>query len=220
MSTTWSCLCLDVNGPEVIRFWAHALRLTHKPGDDPGDPGALFGPDGLVVELEPVPEPKQAKHRVHFDLHVGSVDELTSLGATAVLPAEQSGFHWTVLEDPEGGELCAFVRDDPPAHRLYDVIVDSADPEAIARWWAEVFGVEVGSDGNDWGVDQVPGMPFESLVFTPVPEPKTVKNRIHWDVHGDVAELERAGAKVLAERSRWVTMADPEGNEFCVLPPD
>jgi hypothetical protein len=46
-----------------------------------------------------------------------------------------------------------------------------------------------------------------------------VKNRIHWDVRGDVAELEAAGARVLWEMKRWVTMADPEGNEFCVFPP-
>ena len=62
-------------------------------------------------------------------------------------------------------------------------------------------------------------MPFENIVFVPVPEPKTVKNRIHWDVRGDVAEFAQAGARVLWEMPRWVTMADPEGNEFCVFPP-
>ena len=103
------------------------------------------------------------------------------------------------------------------------MVVDSAHPEAIAGWWADRFGVEAdtgGEDGEVWGIDKVPGMPFENLVFVPVPEPKTVKNRVHWDVRGDVAELERAGARVLAERSRWTVMADPEGNEFCVFPPD
>ena len=222
MSTTWYCLCLDVNGPEVGDFYANALRVTLKPGDDPDDAGALIGPDGLLMELERVPEPKATKSRVHLDLHVGSVDELTGLGATVVLPSEQSGFHWTVLQDPEHGELCAFVREDPPANRLYEVIVDSAHPEAIAGWWADRFGVEAESDGVHpwWWVDKVPGMPFENLVFNPVPEPKTVKNRMHWDVRGDVAELERAGARVLAERPRWVVMADPEGNEFCAFPPD
>jgi hypothetical protein len=53
-----------------------------------------------------------------------------------------------------------------------------------------------------------------------VPEPRTVKNRVHWDVRGDVAELERAGARILREMPRWTVMADPEGNEFCVFPPD
>ncbi len=122
---------------------------------------------------------------------------------------------------PGGNEFCAFLSDEPPTNRLYDVVVDSAHPEAIAGWWADRFGVEAANDGThpDWGIDKVHGMQFENLVFVPVPEPKTVKNRIHWDVRGDVGEFERAGARVLAERPRWVVMADPEGNEFCVFPP-
>jgi len=66
------------------------------------------------------------------------------------------------------------------------------------------------------------------VVFAPVPEPKTVKNRIHWDVYGDVSELASAGATVLrapdgdsstgaAGGISWTVMADPEGNEFCVF---
>ena len=61
-------------------------------------------------------------------------------------------------------------------------------------------------------------MPFESMLFDPVPEPKTVKNRMHWDVYGDVAELVGRGATVLDEQPRWTVLADPEGNEFCVFP--
>jgi len=220
MPTTWHGLCLDVNGPEGGEFWAKALRVKHQPGDTPDNPGALIGPEGVLMELEPVLDPKATKNRVHFDLRVPSIEEVTDLGATVVLPADKSGFPWTLLEDPAGNEFCAFLSDEPPANRLYDVVVDSAHPEAIAGWWADRFGVEVDTDGDDWGIGKVPGMPFENLVFVPVPEPKTVKNRVHWDVRGDVAELERAGAKVLAERRRWVVMADPEGNEFCVLPPD
>ena len=56
------------------------------------------------------------------------------------------------------------------------------------------------------------------MVFAPVPEPKTVKNRLHWDVYGDVGELEAHGARTLWEMPRWTVMADPEGNEFCVFP--
>jgi hypothetical protein len=63
-------------------------------------------------------------------------------------------------------------------------------------------------------------MPFEGIVFGPVPEPKTVKNRIHWDVYGDTAELLAAGATLLRRKDteiRWDVLADPEGNEFCVF---
>ena len=94
------------------------------------------------------------------------------------------------------------------------------DPEAQARWWADVFGVQPMNDGQEfWFLEEVPGMPFESLVFTPVPEPKTVKNRIHWDLYGDVDDLVARGATVLAELPGSKVLADPEGNEFCVFPP-
>ena len=56
------------------------------------------------------------------------------------------------------------------------------------------------------------------LFFTRVPEPKTVKNRVHWHVRGDVRTLEAHGATRLGEGDGLVTLADPEGNEFCVLP--
>ena len=220
MTATWYSLCIDVYGPGLGEFWAKAMGGTFRPSTKEDGFDWIEGPEGLVAVMCAVPEGKTVKHRVHLDLHVGSIEELTDLGATVVLPAEESGFRWTVLQDPQGGELCGFVRDEPPAFRLYEVIVDSGDPETMARWWAERFGVKADSDGTNpwWWIDEVPGMPFENVVFVPVPEPKTVKNRIHWDVRGDVAEFEKAGARVLWEMPRWVTMADPEGNEFCVFP--
>lgn len=60
-------------------------------------------------------------------------------------------------------------------------------------------------------------------VFTPVPEPKTVKNRVHWDVLLDdatVDDLVAAGATVLRrpdDEIDWTVLADPEGNEFCAF---
>ena len=62
------------------------------------------------------------------------------------------------------------------------------------------------------------------MVFARVPEPKTVKNRLHWDVHGELDELLDAGARLLRARGEdidWHVLADPEGNEFCLFaPPD
>ena len=61
------------------------------------------------------------------------------------------------------------------------------------------------------------------MVFSPVPEPKTVKNRLHWDVRGELDELLGAGARLLRSRGddiRWNVLADPEGNEFCLFAPD
>lgn len=172
----------------------------------------------MGIALCPVPEEKTVKHRVHLDVHTDSVETLLDL--EAIRAEGYSGDPWTVLLDPGGGELCAFVRENPiPAYRTYELTVDSADPQAQARWWAAIFAVQPENDGAaNWSIAGVRGMPFESFVFDPVPEPKTVKNRIHWDVYGDVDTLVAAGASVLAELPRWTVLADPEGNEFCVFP--
>ena len=76
--------------------------------------------------------------------------------------------------------------------------------------------------GFSW-LEDVPGCPFDSIDFAPVPEPKTVKNRIHWDITSDDLDgILARGATVLAEPTKptpWHVLADPEGNEFCVFPP-
>ena len=216
-------LCIDaVDAPLLGRFWANALGLAYVAAPDGGC--HLTGPTPQhTVWVNDVPEPKTAKHRVHLDVPTGDVDDLVRLGAR-VLEPPADGRHWTVLADPEGGELCAFVREEPPAYRLYEIGVDAADPTTIAAWWAEVYGARLGGGpdhGYSW-VDEIDGAPFESLVFAPVPEPKTVKNRIHWDVTADdVDPMLSAGARLLRRRDDeidWDVLADPEGNEFCAFP--
>jgi catechol 2,3-dioxygenase-like lactoylglutathione lyase family enzyme len=109
---------------------------------------------------------------------------------------------------------------------LSEVLIDCADAERLARFWCDVLGWEV-LDRDDEDVEI--GDPNGSirLVFLPVPEPKTIKNRVHIDVHaadGDQdTEVERLiglGATHVDVGQRdvsWVVLADPEGNEFCVL---
>jgi hypothetical protein len=125
------------------------------------------------------------------------------------------------MRDPEGAELCVFVREEVPDYRLYEIGVDSARPSSIAEWWAQVLGARLGHDQSGFSyLESIPGAPFESLVFAPVPEPKTVKNRIHWDVTGSVEELLARGARLLRSPDDdvyWTVLADPEGNEFCVF---
>jgi len=137
-----------------------------------------------------------------------------------------------VMADPDGGEFCAFLRppDEVPGYRVHGLVVDAVEPESIARWWHGVLGGELhgGEDRGWWWLGRVPGLPIRSFDFVPVSEPKTVKNRIHWDVYGDVEALVRAGGTLLSERggdpsagsvqrNGGHVMADPEGNEFCVF---
>ena len=130
---------------------------------------------------------------------------------------------WTVLADPEGGELCAFVRD-PERCRTTESTSWSSTPPIQSRSrrggpsatppMSVMIKIRAspGSTGS-------PGMPW-AMVFTWVPEPKTVKNRMHWDVWGETAALVAAGATLLRGRDDeigWDVLADPEGNEFCVF---
>jgi Glyoxalase-like domain len=212
-------LCLDVADAVLMgRFWAGALGL-HEPQ---GRHQMLFDDvDTHALWLNRVLEPKTVKHRVHLDVHAASVEELVATGARVVDETQP----WTELVDPEGGEFDAFVRppDRLPRYRVYELVVDAADPERIAGWWASRFGTEPQSRAGEdfrW-LDPASGLPWE-MVFTHVPEPKTVKNRLHWDVYGVTAELLDEGARLLRSRDdeiAWDVLADPEGNEFCVFTP-
>ncbi|MFI6807841.1 VOC family protein [Streptomyces luteogriseus] len=105
------------------------------------------------------------------------------------------------------------------------VMVDSADPEALGRWWVEALGwVVVNDEPDEFEIrpapDRTPG-----LLFTSVPERKTIKNRLHLDFRPDDQKAEVARLLALGARHAdigqgeqpWVTLSDPEGNEFCVL---
>jgi hypothetical protein len=111
---------------------------------------------------------------------------------------------------------------------LREIVVDCNDPAVVARFWGQVLGWDVRDhDGVLWM--SATGEPFPDLVlvFVPVPEKKSTKNRIHLDVSPSGCDRDDEVARVLSlgasrvdvgqgEQS-WVVLADPEGNEFCVL---
>ncbi|MEN3310369.1 MAG: hypothetical protein V7603_6571 [Micromonosporaceae bacterium] len=112
------------------------------------------------------------------------------------------------------------------ASRWYTVVVDASDPARLARWWAEVLDYRILFETADEVVVARDENTYPGLVFVPVPEPRTVKNRLHIDLNPDDqdAEVERLvdkGARRVdvgqGEKATWVVLADPEGNEFCVL---
>ncbi len=105
------------------------------------------------------------------------------------------------------------------------ITVDSEDPAALSAWWAEVLEwTMIGEEPDEYEIrPESPDAP--GLLFLRVPEPKTVKNRLHIDLRptdqdAEVARLLGLGAtrtSVGEGDVSWVVMADPEGNEFCVL---
>lgn len=219
---TYQDLCIDVHDARRMgEFWAAVLGLELHLHDD-GD-AHLDGPTPTHrVWINTVPEPLTVKQRVHLDVFARSADDVVALGAT---PVDLESFRWRVLRDPEGGELCVFERTEVPDPRLYELVVDCAEPRAIAEWWGDVLGAVAKHDtehGWSW-VESIPGAPIQAIAFVPVPEPKTVKNRVHFDVTtADLPGLVARGATVLRERDdqiRWTVMADPDGNEFCAFDP-
>ena len=104
--------------------------------------------------------------------------------------------------------------------------IDCADPAALAAFWAEALNYDTlpGDDPNEATVAPKDG-PGTHLLFFRVPERKSVKNRLHLDLRPDdqAAEVERIlalGAKKVdigQGEQTWVVLADPEGNEFCIL---
>ena len=109
--------------------------------------------------------------------------------------------------------------------KWYTVVVDSADPAQAAKFWAAVLDYQVIYSAPDEVVIAEDEKTYPGLIFVPVPEGKTVKNRLHIDLNPENqdAEVERLiglGARridVGQGEVTWVVMADPEGNEFCVL---
>jgi hypothetical protein len=211
-------LVLDaLDAHRIGTFWAQALHLDwHAQGNGEG---WLSGPTPQhTIWINRVPEPITVKNRVHFDIYAKSLTELEALGATIVEPYPK----WTVMADPEGTLFCAFLRDELPPDRLHGLVVDSADPAAAATWWAGVFDAPVDVHDEGWAtVEKIPGMPILTMDFNAVPEPKVVKNRVHWDVAvADLQPLLDAGATLLRQQGgdiEWHVLADPQGNEFCAF---
>src|ERR1051326_8663061 len=113
---------------------------------------------------------------------------------------------------------------------LREIVIDCQDPRRVASFWAEVLGWPMveDKDGYFWlSSTGAPDAPPPALVFEPVPEQKTVKNRMHIDVNpsgcDQAEELQRLlalGARQIDIGQRdvpWIVLADVEGNEFCLL---
>ena len=115
------------------------------------------------------------------------------------------------------------------SNSLFAVAFDCADAAALARFWADVLGRQVAEDSTSEHAVLLAGDGSTSgppITFNKVPEPKTVKNRVHLDLVSGTfdAETERllsVGAQrlrdVQRDTSRWTTFADIEGNEFDLI---
>ena len=105
------------------------------------------------------------------------------------------------------------------------VAFDCKDPVALARFWAEVLGFEIEADSDDEIFLHPKNGVGPNVMFLKVPDEKVVKNRLHFDLRPDdqAAEVERVLALGATRVDigqgdvTWEVLADPEGNEFCIL---
>jgi predicted enzyme related to lactoylglutathione lyase len=112
--------------------------------------------------------------------------------------------------------------------RLHEVVIDCADPRSLADFWVGFTGYVVRHTSDDWvSIGAEDGSVI--IGFQQVPEPKTVKNRLHLDFaakdyEGTAREIEALGAtrRWVSENpdDAFVVLADPEGNEFCIIRDD
>ncbi|MEV1011086.1 VOC family protein [Streptomyces sp. NPDC049881] len=231
-----------VAAPAVGRFWAEALGWqAYGSGATTyvGPRGGLVWPDPdlLGVDVVPVPDRKTAvKNRTHIDLATTSpahqrelVARLRALGATPV-DIGQGDVPWTVLADPEGNELCVLdprdvYRDTGP---IAAVVVDCADPRAMARFWGEATDWTVHEATDDLARLRSAKGTGPYLEFLRTPGTKTTPDRVHLDLlpcpgddrTAEVSRLRSLGATDLdvgQGDTPWTCLTDPDAHEFCVL---
>ncbi len=235
-SRLWSVV-FDANDRVALaRFWAAALEWEHT--EDEGC-STITGGDGTLQRLEFVTSPneKRSANWLHFDLSSASnedrdatAERLIGLGARYIdIGQEPDG---VVLADPEGNEFCilepgnSFVDN---GSRLGALSCNQGSP-AVGYFWSEVLGWPLVWDQDDeTAVRSRDGGVFFTFGGTPE-APKQSKNRLHVDIappaDGDqFAEVERLislGATrvdIGQGDAGWVVLADPDGNELCVLTP-
>ena len=241
MSTRLCNVVVDAADPAALaRFWAALLgwQVTHEDADEvdvsaPPDDGWEF--DLVFV---PVTDRKVTKNRVHLDVASASPDHqlaqvahALSLGATHA-DIGQRNVPWVVLADPEANEFC--VLDSRPeymtAGTVAAIVADARNPLRLAEFWAAATGWPIVGTTEVTASLRSPTGRGPWLEFVHTEHPHEVKNRVHLDVapfleHDHWAEvtrlLELGARKIdLGQGSvPWEVMADPEGNEFCVLTP-
>jgi hypothetical protein len=233
----------------LARFWCGALGwvVTEVDGDDVAiGPDGDTGEEGAVpLHFLAVPESKTGKNRLHIDLasmsdedQAATVERLVDLGASTAGwvtgDVGQGEAPWVVLADPEGNELCVLDPRDVyrDVGRMASIVVGCANPADLADFWTIAAGWDVirREPQGAWVSLRAPNRRGPYIDLIRVPDQKTVKNRLHLDVApfpdddhaSEVARLRALGARptdVGQGAVTWVVLADPEGNELCVLTP-
>jgi catechol 2,3-dioxygenase-like lactoylglutathione lyase family enzyme len=232
-------LCFDAHDPAgLARFWSGVLGW--EPVDDPDDGIALLPNDdtGFRLRFLPSDAPKVGPNQMHFDLTSASPEEQEQTVARALelggqhidvgqLPEEEH----VVLADPEGNEFCVI---EPGNNFLADCgfigALASDGTQEVGYFWSKALGWPLVWDQDEETAIRSPyGGPKVTWGGPPVAV-KQGKNRLHFDLappadgdqQAEVDRLVSLGATRIDIGQgdvSWVVLADPDGNEFCVLTP-
>lgn len=231
----------DANDPmRLAQFWAEALRWAI--GETTDDEVALVPTDdtGFGILFGLVPEKKSSQNRTHFDLTTASLEDqndtvarLLEIGAAHVDVGQSRSENHVVLADPEGNEFCVlaprskFLAGCP---RLGAVNCDGT--REVGYFWSEVLGWPLVWDQDEETAIRAPGLTGSMITWSGPPlMTKPTKNRLHFDIAAtpdaseqleEVDRLLGLGAVTIDIGQGdvpWIVMADPDGNEFCVLGP-
>ncbi|WP_378789240.1 VOC family protein [Nonomuraea fastidiosa] len=237
MTAQLVALSWDALDPAALaRFWAGVLRWESV--DDPRGGVALLPADdtGFRIRFQPTDAVKTGQNRMHFDLTSASLDEqqatverALALGGRHIDVGQTPDDGHVVLADPEGNEFCVI----EPGNKFLaecgfiGALACDGSQEAGDFWSAALDWPLVWDQNQETAIRSPRGGPKITWGGPPV-APKRGKNRLHVDLAAG-GELEAEVERLLslgAERIDigqgdvpWVLLADPDGNEFCVLPP-
>lgn len=233
MTTRLVTLCFDANDPlRLAQFWAGFL--DRKVADD-GVTLAPIDAAGFGIRFTSTEAPKTDPNQMHFDLTSKSPEDQQAMVAKAL---KLGGRHidigqtdaegHVVLADPEGNEFCVIESDNNFLANTATIGALSSDgSQAVGYFWSKALDWPLVWDQDEETAIQSPqGGSKISWGGPPVSE-KTAKNRLHFDLappadgsqQAEVDRLVSLGATRVDGEGEVVAMLDPDGNEFCVLPP-
>ena len=239
MTSRLVALCVDANDPvRLARFWGGVLGWEMV--DDPHDGIALLPNDdnGFQIRFLPTQEEKAGQNQVHLHLTSTSLDDQQStvaralgLGGRYLDIGQRPEEEHVVLADPEGNEFCVIEPDNSflaGCGFVGELACDGS--QEVGYFWSEALGWPLVWDQDQETAIQSPRGGTKIAWGGPPVAPKTGRNRLHFHlappVHGDqqteVDRLVSLGATRIdfgQGEVSWVVMADPDGNEFCVVTP-
>ena len=218
----------------LAAFWAAALGWDVA---DTGDEIGLGPTDGTRFRIlfEPVRQPKVGKNRIHLDLTTRSSDDqretvamLLELGARHVDVGQHEDDPHVVLADPEGNELCIIEPENEflaSCGRLGSITCDG--PREVGLFWSRALGWPLVWDQDEETAIRAPDGTGPFITWGPPAVPKAAKNRLHLDLATEAGRQAEEVDRLVALGATpvdigqgevtWVVLADPDGNEFCVL---